>query len=56
MPAVRAAHPGDALVEDAAVEVAVDGCLDAAAEVAVGGLEALLVEEEEPFELLARAR
>jgi hypothetical protein len=47
MPAVRAAHPGDALVEDAAVEVAVDRRLDAAAKVAVRVAETLLIHLDE---------
>ena len=34
--AVRAAHPGDALVEDAAIEVTVDRRLDVATQIAVG--------------------
>ena len=47
MPAIRAAHAGDALVEDAAIEIAVDRRLHAAAQVAVILLEALLVDEQE---------
>ena len=52
MPAVRAAHSGDAVVEDAAIEIAVDRWLDAAAQVAVLFLEVLLVDEQEAFEVL----
>ncbi len=51
MPAVRAAHPGDALVEDAAVEVAVDRRLDAASQVAVGVPETLLIHLDEVLEV-----
>jgi len=49
--ALRAAHPGDPQVEDAAVEIAVDRRLDAAAQVAVGGEKALLVATHEVLEV-----
>ncbi|MGB5392087.1 MAG: hypothetical protein WBP10_18075 [Thermoanaerobaculia bacterium] len=52
MPAVRASHSGDAVVEHAAIEIAVDRWLDAAAQVAVLFLEVLLVDEQEAFEVL----
>jgi len=44
VPAIRAAHPSNALVEDAAIEVAVDCRLDAATQIAVGVKEALLID------------
>jgi len=52
MPAVRASHSGDAVVGNAAIEIAVDRWLDAAAQVAVLFLEVLLVDEQEAFEVL----
>jgi hypothetical protein len=52
VPAVRASHSGDAVVKDAAIEIAVDRWLDAAAQVAVLFLEVLLVDEQEAFEVL----
>ncbi len=52
VPAVGATHPGGALVEDTAVEVAVDGWLHAASQVAAAVLEAVLVDEQEAFEVL----
>jgi len=55
MPAVQASHSGDAVVEHAAIEIAVDGWLDAAAQVAVLFLEVLLVDEQEAFEVLRRS-
>jgi hypothetical protein len=51
MPAARAAHPGDALVEDAAVEVAVDRRLDTASQVAVGVTETLLIHLDDVLEV-----
>ena len=55
VPAVGAAHTGDSLVENAAIEIAVDRWLDAAAQVAVLFLEVLLVDEQEAFEVLRRS-
>ena len=52
MPAVRASHSGNAVVEHAAIEIAVDRWLDAAAQVAMLPLKLLLVDEQEAFELL----
>ena len=52
VPAIRAAHPGDALVEDAAIEGAVDCRLDAATQIAVGGKEALLIDTEKVLEVM----
>ena len=46
MPAVGTTHSGHALVEDAAIEVAVDGRLDTATQVAVAVAGALLVQPE----------
>jgi hypothetical protein len=50
--AVRAADPGDALVEDAAVEIAVDRRLDAATQITVGVKEPLLIHLDEVLEVL----
>ena len=50
--ALRAARPGDTVVDDAAVEVAVDRLLNAAPKVAVSPLESLLVDEEEALEVV----
>jgi hypothetical protein len=50
--AIRAAHAGDAVVEDAAVEITVNGRLHAAAQVAVTRLKALLVDEQEALEVM----
>jgi len=50
--ATRAAHAGDAVVEDAAVEITVNGRLHAAAQVAVTRLKALLVDEQEALEVM----
>jgi len=55
VPAVRASHSGDAVVKDAAIEIAVDRWLDAAAQVAVLFLEVLLVDEQEAFEVLRQS-
>jgi hypothetical protein len=44
VPALRAADAGHTLVEDPAVEVAIDRGLHTAAQMAVGGLEKLLVD------------
>ena len=52
VPAIRAAHPGDALVEEAAIEVAVDCRLDAATQITVGVKEALLIDTEEVLEVV----
>lgn len=54
MAAVRAAHPGDTVVENPAVEVAVDRRLHAAAQVAVSCLEAFLVDEQEALEVVGQ--
>ena len=51
--AVRAAYPGDALVEGAAVEVAMDRRLDVATQVAVSVAEALFVDVEETLEMVS---
>jgi hypothetical protein len=53
VPAVRAADPGDALVEDAAIEVAVDCRLDAGSQVAVTSLEPRLICAQEPLEVVS---
>ena len=50
MAAIRAAHAGDAVIEDAAVEVAMDGRLNASTQVPVRLLEALLIDELEALE------
>ena len=50
--ALRAAHPGDTLVEDAAIEVAMDCRFDAAAQIAVGVAEAFLVHLDEVLEMV----
>jgi len=47
MAAIGTAHPGDAVVDDAPVEVAVECRLHTAAQVAVGRLEALFAGEKE---------
>ena len=52
VPAVRTSHPSDAVLEDAAIEIAVDGWLDAAAQDAMLLLKLLLVDEQEAFEVL----
>ncbi len=52
MPTIRAAHPCDALIEDTAIEVAVDCRLDAATQIAVGVKEALLIDTEEVLEVV----
>ncbi len=55
MPAVRAAHPGNTLVEDAAVEVAVYRRLDAAAQIAAGVEEALFIHLDEVLEVMGQS-
>ena len=52
VPAIRAAHPGDALVEDAAVEIAVDRRLHTGAQVSMSALKSLLVEDQETLEVV----
>ena len=52
MSAIRAAHAGDAVVDDAAVEITVNGRPHAAAQVAVTRLKALLVDEQEALEVM----
>lgn len=52
MPAIRTAHPADALVEDAAVKYAVDGGLDAARQIAMRSLKALFIEKEEALDVM----
>ena len=54
MAAIRAADAGEAMVEDAAVEVAVDSRLHAAAQVAVGCLETLFVDEDKALEVAGK--
>ena len=44
------------IVEEAAIEIAVDCRLDAATQIAVGGKEALLIDTEKVLEVMARAR
>jgi len=53
--AVRAAHPGDALVEDAAIEVTVDRRLDVATQIAVGVEETLLIHLDEVLEMVGQS-
>ena len=53
--AIGAADAGDTLVEDAAVEVAMDCGLHTAAQVTVGGLKALLVGQEEALEVVGQS-
>ena len=55
MPAVRASHSGDAVVNDAAIEIAVDRWPYAAQQVAVLFLEVLLADEQEAFEVLRKS-
>jgi len=55
VPAVGAAHTGDSVVNDAAIEIAVDRWPDAAAQVAMLLLKLLLVDEQEAFEVLRKS-
>ena len=55
MPAIGAADAGDTLVEDAAVEVAMDREFHTAAQITMGGLEALLVDQEEALEVVGES-
>ena len=55
MATLRAAHPGDAVAENAAVEVAVDHWLNAAPKVAVGALKSLLVDQKEALEAVGES-
>ena len=55
MPAIRAAHPGDTLVQDAAIEIAVNGRLDATTQIAVGGKETVLVGAQEVLEVMGES-
>ncbi len=55
MAAIRAAYPGDAVVEDAAVEVAMDRRFDAAAQVAMGVEEPLLIHPDEVLEMMGQS-
>lgn len=52
--AVRTAHPGATLVENAAVEIAVNRRLDATTQVAVGVAEALLIHLDEALEMVGQ--
>ena len=52
MAAIRAAHPGGAVVENAAVEVAMDRLLHAVTQVSVGPLKSLVVDEKEALEVM----
>jgi hypothetical protein len=52
VPALRAAHPGDALVEDAAIEIAVDCRLDAGSQVSVTSLKSRLICTQESLEVV----
>ena len=55
VPAIGAADAGDTLVEDAAVEVAMDREFHTAAQITMGGLEALLVDQEEALEVVGES-
>ena len=52
MPAVRTSHPGDSVVEDAAIEIAVDRWAEAVAQEAMLLLKLPLADEQEAFEVL----
>ena len=52
MSTVWAAHTGDSVVKDAAIEIAVDGWFDAVAQEAMLLLKVLLVDEQKAFEVL----
>jgi hypothetical protein len=55
VPALWAAQPGDALVKDAALEVAMDRRFNAATQVAVGVAEALLIHLDEVLEMVGQS-